>query len=243
MSKKLKVGLFSLTSCEGCILSILENKEKFMQLLSEVDLIDARLLKEKNPELPLDVAIVEGSVISKKEERDLKSIRKRSKYLISLGTCAGSGGVQAARNFLPKKQQKRILRSIEYQTKKKVAKIDLFINVDYYMRGCPINSEEFYSVINKLITNSKPKEPTAPVCFECKERGVLCKFFTKEGYCLGPITVGGCNAVCTANGDICWGCRGFTKDANIPALKNLLKSRGRSKKEIDSLFQLYNNWR
>ena len=48
--EKIKIGIFSFTSCEGCELTILERPEQFLNLLGQAELVNSRLLKEKNHE-------------------------------------------------------------------------------------------------------------------------------------------------------------------------------------------------
>ena len=50
--------------------------------------------------------------------------------------------------------------------------------------------------------------------------------------CLGPITNGGCNALCPSNDTECYGCRGPCKDANIHAYLQMLREMGYSAKEM-----------
>lgn len=241
MKGKLKIGLFSLTSCEGCMLHLFQDEERFMQMLRHVEIVNSRLLKEKNSNVKLDVAIIEGSVNSKREEEKLKRYRKNASYVISLGSCAGSGCVQAMRNALPERMQEYIRKNLKASARKKVGKIDDFIMVDYYMRGCPVDAEEFYCVMTKLIHNIKPKQYDTPVCKECKENEIACLLLQGKA-CLGAISYGGCKAVCPTEGGYCNGCRGFTKDANIAALKKVLRNNGLSKRDIAELFQVYNTF-
>jgi coenzyme F420-reducing hydrogenase gamma subunit len=42
---------------------------------------------------------------------------------------------------------------------------------------------------------------------------------------MGPITCGGCHAVCINGGFECWGCRGKTPDANVELLISMLRSK------------------
>ena len=44
--------------------------------------------------------------------------------------------------------------------------------------------------------------------------------------CLGPITRGGCNALCLVNNRACFGCRGLSEDANIGGFIKILKEKG-----------------
>ena len=43
--------------------------------------------------------------------------------------------------------------------------------------------------------------------------------------CLGPVTKGGCEAVCPSRGLRCWGCFGALRGGNQAALKNDFEKR------------------
>ncbi|RME10427.1 MAG: hypothetical protein D6804_04470 [Aquificota bacterium] len=46
-----------------------------------------------------DLVFVEGSVSTPEEEERIRRIRENSKFLVAIGACAVSGGIQSARNF------------------------------------------------------------------------------------------------------------------------------------------------
>jgi len=48
INKKPKVGIFSLASCEGCIVQILNLEDQILDLLSKVNIVDFRVLKEES---------------------------------------------------------------------------------------------------------------------------------------------------------------------------------------------------
>ena len=50
--------------------------------------------------------------------------------------------------------------------------------------------------------------------------------------CLGPITNGGCNAICPTNNVACYGCRGPCREANIKAFIDLMKEKGYNEKQV-----------
>jgi coenzyme F420-reducing hydrogenase gamma subunit len=97
------------------------------------------------------------------------------------------------------------------------------VKVDFTIPGCPIYGEEFLEVLYNLIKGKKLKEKTNPVCFECQIRGFEC-LLKKGQICLGPITTGGCNAICLEGKQPCWGCRGRIKGSkgSEEAVANLI---------------------
>ena len=53
---------------------------------------------------------------------------------------------------------------------------------------------------------------------------------------MGPITFGGCNALCPSNNIPCYGCRGPLDDSNVDALVELFKEKGVSREDIRRMF-------
>ena len=117
LGRKPKVGIFALTSCEGCQMRILDLEEHLLEIFAKIDVINFHLMKGENLEGPFDLSFVEGCVTQKKEIKTLEGIRKKSKYLIALGTCflrrffcADSSNLSL---FVAKKTPKKTRYSIE----------------------------------------------------------------------------------------------------------------------------------
>jgi len=227
------VGFFSFTCCQGCEFTILF-LDKLPELLDKLDIQYFHLLNEKNKEVEFDIAFVEGAVTTKAEAEKLKIIRAKSKKLVALGACACHGGIPAMRNFIENEQlgkyvynQQMLDDSIEAQP------IDKFVKVDYYMYGCPIIKSEFMQFIEDHLKGVETEEFSGPVCNECPRRGKNC-FLTEKKVCLGSLTHGGCDAICTSQGIPCIMCRGPLDTANFAAEAKLLKGWGLDEKEIIS---------
>ena len=113
------------------------------------------------------------------------------------------------------------------------------VKVDYTVPGCPINGDEFYRVISDLAFGRAPKIPLRPVCFECQTSGYEC-LLQKGEPCLGPVTLGGCRAICLRSKRFCYGCRGPLAGAGpqiTKHLKNLEKLVG--KKYLAEIMEAY----
>jgi F420-non-reducing hydrogenase small subunit len=99
------------------------------------------------------------------------------------------------------------------------------VRVDYYLPGCPPPVNLLTRLLGDLTGESSAPEPRQIICAECHRKprkvdleglevfptGVMdtqvC-FFSLGIVCLGPLTKGGCGAICTQGGLPCWGCRG-----------------------------------
>ena len=79
------------------------------------------------------------------------------------------------------------------------------------------------------------------MCAECKMAGNVC-VFERGRTCLGPVTRGGCEAVCVTGGSICWGCRGLVDDPNIDSEKEVLEKYNVSVSDIMRKFRLYDGF-
>jgi len=224
MDKKPTVAILSLTCCEGCQVAIFDLGERFLEFLTKVNIGDFRLAEELPDVKKYDIAIVEGTAITKEQLRRLKIVRKKSKILIALGACACVGGPQEIKDYRGNKNQlMRIVypnvRGIDNPNIKSVKEL---VRVDFEIPGCPINKEEFFRIINELIAGEKPTIEQKPVCEECIRRNKMC-FLLLGKPCLGAITLAGCGALCPKNNFPCDGCRGPRKGINLGAMKRALK--------------------
>ncbi|MFA5142160.1 MAG: hypothetical protein WC471_04285 [Candidatus Woesearchaeota archaeon] len=229
--KKLSIGFFSFTCCQGCQFTVLFI-EKILDILKKFDVQYFHLLKEKNRDAKFDIAFIEGAITTKREIRKLKIIRKKSKFVVALGACAVNGGIPAMRNYVENKEleryvynQKMLKDSIDVQP------IDKIVKVDYHMRGCPIIKKEFVDFLNTYLKKKVLKEFQGSVCDQCPKRGKDC-YLLKKVVCLGAVTHGGCDAICTKDDIPCIMCRGPLPSANFPAEVQLFKSWGLTDEDI-----------
>ena len=90
------VGIFGLTGCAGDQLIILNCEDQLLDLVSLLDLRDFLMASSANDtRCELDIALVEGAVLSKRDEETLLRIRARARTLVAIGTCAVWGGIAA----------------------------------------------------------------------------------------------------------------------------------------------------
>ncbi len=239
MGEKVKVGFFSLTCCEGCELAVLELEEKLLHAFNQIEIVESRLLMEKEKAEKIDFAFVEGSVISEHDLLKLHYIRKKSNVLVALGACATIAGIPGIRSALPAPLQEKIKRAELKPMQEKAMPLSAFVPVDYLLQGCSISEQEFLDFLNKVLHLKKPCLQDVPVCFECKQRQNPCLLLQGIA-CLGPVSYAGCNALCPSCNAQCIGCRGFTADASFAALDKILKEAGLSKKERYDLFTYFN---
>jgi len=222
MVYKPKVGFFSLSSCEGCMVQILNLEDDLLKILGSLDVVASRILGIKDRGDKLDVSIVEGAVMSDDERKELLEIRERSRILVALGDCACNGGRFIVKDFAFKDIDIKLPRG---QEKFVSDPLDKYVKVDYYVYGCPIDQQEAVELFKNILLEKEHKAKPYSVCSECILRENAC-FLDKGIACLGPITRGGCKAICPTVGRGCIGCRGLAEDANIRSLIEIFEERG-----------------
>jgi coenzyme F420-reducing hydrogenase gamma subunit len=99
------------------------------------------------------------------------------------------------------------------------------VQVDFELRGCPINKYQMLEMVSALLNGRKPNIPTYSVCVECKHRGISCVMVARGIQCMGPVTQAGCNAICPAHNRGCFGCYGPMETPNPPALSEWWRSQ------------------
>lgn len=238
---KIKTAIISLTCCEGCQIVILDLGERLLELTEFLDLEYFPLGKElKGGEIKqqYDLALVEGAPITKENIETLKKLRENSKILIALGACAHLGGVAEIKNYGDKEKNIRyVYKNIEGIDNPDVKPISAYVKIDGAIPGCPIDKNEFVWFAKELKAGKTPKIPEQPVCYECQILENEC-LLQKGLPCFGPVTLGGCKAICPSNNFICEACRGPLKEINLASLKNILGDK-MSDEELMKIAEIY----
>lgn len=231
---KPKVGFYDVTGCQGCLLSVIFNEDDILNIINAVDIKEFRFIMGEKYDGPLDICFIEGAVVNKEDEEIVKKLRERSKVVIALGSCATHGCIPALRNFTDEKNLDYLKYEKKYEEMKDIGNpvpITKFIQVEYCLPGCPPDRDEIKKFIKEILLGKEFRDYPDPVCRECRlfENGCL---LDEKKICLGPITRGGCSAVCTTNGFECYGCRGITDDAQFDEYFKLMKTKGIKKEDI-----------
>jgi coenzyme F420-reducing hydrogenase gamma subunit len=223
------VGIFGLTGCAGDQLVILNCEDELLDIVGALDIRDFLMASSHNDEdCDLDIALVEGAVLSRRNEETLKRIRERAGMLIAIGTCAVWGGVAAMdRRF----QRDELLDTVYGEAGKQfdttpARALHEVVKVDGAITGCPIEKHEVIAAISHLLNGNPPLPVTTPVCAECRMNENNCLLVEKGIPCLGMVTAGGCHARCPSLGVPCVGCRGPAEDANVASALALLETKG-----------------
>lgn len=212
---------------------------------------------ENMPDQSIDLTLFNGAVRNSENKRMAQLLRKKSKILVAYGACAYMGGIPGLANFFTKEE---IFRRVyeesestlnpgkirpvpEYEMPEGKLEIPVFFNdvlplnkvvdVDYYIPGCPPQSERLIEVFTAIVTGAAlpPKGSVVGAlektnCDECKRKKTdnkkVKKFyrlweiqddketcFLEQGViCMGPATRGGCGVRCVEGNSPCRGCYG-----------------------------------
>jgi coenzyme F420-reducing hydrogenase gamma subunit len=229
------VGIFGLTGCAGDQLVILNCEDRLMDIVALLDVRDFLMASSENDHAcQLDIALVEGAVLTRRDAARLQAIRQRSKALVALGTCAVWGGVAAIDRG---RDRARLLDEVygaghpDYDSMPAQALHEV-VKVDLNITGCPIEKEEFVAAIAALLNGNAPLALEYPVCTECRMRENNCLLTERGELCCGPLTVAGCGARCPELRIACVGCRGPVEDANSASLLAEFEQRGFARQDI-----------
>ena len=222
--KKPKIAFFDFACCEGCQLQVANIGEALLDLLDLVDVVEFREVMSEKWDQSFDVSIIEGSITTPHAAEMIMEIRKRSKVLISYGSCATIGGVNGMKNKFDLTDIRKYVYGNDYQlfeteTTKPVHQV---VPVDYFVTGCPIYPPEFIAVLKAALAGLPYYVPDKAVCVECKFNENEC-MYEKGITCLGPVTRAGCNSWCLNNNNICYGCRGVVSNPNENGFKDVLE--------------------
>ena len=242
MADKPKVGIFGFTGCAGEQIVILNCEDELLDLAGALDIKSFHTAMSGNDEeCELDIAFVEGAVVHPKEIIELEMIRKRSKILIAIGTCAVWGGIPAMRNDVNREDFLEVVYGAKGHSFESIPAQPLrnFIKVDYAISGCPIEKEQFLAAIGPLLHGDLPVLPNYAVCTECKMAENECLLTERNLVCLGPVTQAGCNARCPSYGIPCVGCRGPVAEANIASEAQILQNKNFSWHDIQNRLRTF----
>ncbi|MFW6357907.1 MAG: oxidoreductase [Chroococcales cyanobacterium] len=170
---KIKLATVWLAGCSGCHMSFLDLDEWLIDLAEKVDVVYSPVgsdLKEY-PE-NVDVVLVEGAVGNEENLELIKTVRERSKFLISFGDCAVTANVPAMRNMV--KGADPVLRrcylelgegkaqlpneaGIVPELLDRVRPVHEVVSVDLFVPGCPPDAHRIRATLEPLVNGKKPE--------------------------------------------------------------------------------------
>lgn len=244
-----KLAVHKFSSCDGCQLALINDAVALLELASLVDIVHFAEAGPLNENAQVDLAIIEGSINTQHDVARIAMLRKQAKYLMAVGACALTGGIQGLRNFTTAEQFRQWQHAVYPEETDVIIATDLatakpisaYVAVDFEIPGCPINSGQILRAIRQILFGAQPEANLDSVCTSCKHAGVTCVMVARGEPCLGPVVADGCDAICPKLGRGCYGCYGPAKYANMPAMINKLKDLGLSSEQIRHKFHHINS--
>ncbi len=240
MSDKPKIAFFDFTSCEGCQLQVLNCEDDLLDILGVVEIVEFREAIDDKAD-SYAIAFIEGAFSRESDRARLEEIRSKATYVVALGACACTGGLNVLKNFRGiEASMKKVYGDAadQYETST-VLPISAAITVDFEIPGCPISQSEFVEFVKTILAGKTWRLPEHPVCVECKLKENVCLYHKGE-YCMGLIARAGCGAWCPSYGGRCYGCRGLIDDPNNNAAKDVLEEYGLTMDQVMAEFRLFN---
>jgi coenzyme F420-reducing hydrogenase gamma subunit len=232
---KKRLGVFKLASCDGCQLQLLSCEDELLALTGALDIaLFTEATSRADDGEPFDVVLVEGSVSTPQQAEHIRAIRARAGMLVTIGACATAGGIQALRNWRDVDEFIRIVyaQPSYIDTLATSTPIAEHVQVDFALRGCPIDKRQLIELLTALLVGRKPRIRDESVCAECKRRGTVCVMVARGEPCLGPVTHAGCGALCPSYDRGCYGCFGPKEQARTASLSAHFLENGMERAEL-----------
>ncbi|MER3416791.1 MAG: oxidoreductase [Gemmataceae bacterium] len=241
---KARLGVFKLASCDGCQLSLLDCEDELLALAETVEIAYFLEAVRRPLEGEFDLVLIEGSVSTPEQVEYIRDVRRRARYLVTIGACATAGGIQALRNFADVQEYLQVVyaRPDYIRSLARSTAIADHVPVDFELRGCPIAKQQLLEVISAFLVGRRPHVPRHSTCIECKRAGTVCVMVARGIPCLGPVTHAGCGALCPGYHRGCYGCYGPAQDAQVAALAGQLVKLGMSPADIERSLHTFNAW-
>lgn len=242
---------------------------------------------EKFADGDITVSLINGAIQNSDQEHIVTLLRKKSKIIVAFGSCACLGGIPSLANLKTSAQiivrsffksptvynEEDIVPLAEHiegnyslslpEIHKTVSTLDMVIDVDYYLPGCPPAAEMIAGALTALVEGNLPEKgsvlaPEKSLCASCNRNETkpdsieikeikriheviadpdLC-FLAQGILCIGPATRDGCDYPCVKGNMPCTGCMGPVSDADQGA--KMIGTLGgifctENEKETDSL--------
>jgi NAD-reducing hydrogenase small subunit len=169
--ERLKIATAWLGGCSGCHMSFLDLDEFLIDLAERADIVYSPLIDVKEYPEGVDVVLIEGAVANEEHAEHLRTIRARTRFLISFGDCAVTGNVTSLRNPLGKADVVLRRSYVELATLDpqvpaeqpivpvlldQVRPLHVLVPVDFYLPGCPPPAERIRAVLDALLAGRRP---------------------------------------------------------------------------------------
>jgi F420-non-reducing hydrogenase small subunit len=203
MADKPKLALYWASSCGGCEIAVLALHEKILYVAEAFDIVfwpcvmdfkieDIKALEDGE----ITVTLFNGAIRNDENEEMAHLLRRKSKVLVALGSCAMEGCIPGLANFTDREAMMRFI----YQDAptvdnpegtipleqvlvdegvltlprfwNTVKTLDQIVPVEYYLPGCPPEAKWIEAAVEAILKGELPPSGTVigmdvTVCDEC----------------------------------------------------------------------------
>ena len=96
---KPSLAVWKFASCDGCQLTLLNCEDELLAIAGSVQIASFTEASSEVIGGPYDLSLVEGSITTPADAERIRRVREASRFLVTIGAGATSGGIQALRNF------------------------------------------------------------------------------------------------------------------------------------------------
>ena len=165
---KARVATVWLDGCSGCHMSILDMDERLIELADRMELVYSPLVDAKEYPDNVDVVLVEGAVSSEDDLERIRTVRKRTRILVSLGDCAVTANVPSLRNRFPVEAvehrayienaelNQQVPREVVPRLLPNSRPVHESVKVDVFVPGCPPSADTIHFVLTELLAGRIP---------------------------------------------------------------------------------------
>jgi NAD-reducing hydrogenase small subunit len=166
--KRARLATVWLDGCSGCHMSLLDMDEIILNIAKRAEVVYGPLVDAQEFPKAVDVTVIEGAISSQEDLEKVRTIRQRSKLVVSLGDCAVTGNVSAMRNqIVPRKLLERIYiegvqESPGIPTEgvpallRHAIPVHEVVKVDLHVPGCPPPAQAIAFVLGELLDGRVP---------------------------------------------------------------------------------------
>ena len=166
--RRARLATVWLDGCSGCHMSLLDMDEAILNIAKRAEVVYGPLVDAQEFPKAVDVAVIEGAISSQEDLEKVRTIRQRSKLVVSLGDCAVTGNVSAMRNqIVPRKLLERIYiegvqESPGIPTEgvpallRHAIPVHEVVKVDLHVPGCPPSAAAIVFVLGELLDGRVP---------------------------------------------------------------------------------------
>jgi len=157
-----------LDGCSGCHMSFLDMDERLLEIGQRADLVYSPLVDRKDYPEDVDVCLVEGAVSSEEDLEKIRTIRARTRVLVSFGDCAVTSNVPGMRNPIgpaPLLERAylenatlnpRVPSEVVPRLLPTSLPVHRVVEVDVFLPGCPPSADLIYHTLDELLEGRVP---------------------------------------------------------------------------------------